>query len=83
MATDLFALFPDLPWPRIGHPPARVWPPSLQPRQLFQDRDRDAARAAALRQIYAIAVSERRRLRAGSAGARALDQIIEIAREVV
>ena len=28
MATDLFTLFPDLPWPRIDHPPARLWPGS-------------------------------------------------------
>jgi hypothetical protein len=83
METDLFALFPDLPWPRIAHPPPRVWPKSPQPRQYFQDRDRNHARAVALRQIYAIAVRERRRLNARSVGARALDEIVEIARAVI
>jgi hypothetical protein len=34
----------------------------------------------ALRQIYEIALSERKRLTSRSAGARALDRIIEIAR---
>jgi hypothetical protein len=85
MATDLFALFPDLPWPRIGHPPARLWsepqlPSPPRPRQLFQDRERSAVRDAALRQILEIAQRERRRLTARSVGARALDKIIRIAR---
>jgi hypothetical protein len=85
MATDLFTLFPDLPWPRIGHPPTRLWPeqklPSPpRPRQLFQDRDRSAERDAALRQILEIAQRERRRLTTRGASAWVLDEIIRIAR---
>jgi hypothetical protein len=84
MATDLFALFPDLPWPRISPPPPRVWPeqdlpPPPRPRHLLTDR-KSAKEAAALREIYEIALRERKRLTPRSAGARALDQIIEIAR---
>ena len=85
MATDLFALFPDLPWPRIGHPPLRLWPEQKlpappRPRQLFQDRDRSAVRDSALREILDIGQRERRRLTARGTGARALDEIIRIAR---
>jgi hypothetical protein len=85
MATDLFTLFPDLPWPRIGHPPARLWPeqqlPSPpRPRVLFQDRERAAVRDSALRQILEIAQRERRLLTARSTSARTLDEIIRIAR---
>jgi hypothetical protein len=47
---------------------------------LFQDRERSAVRDAALRQILEIAQRERRRLTARSAGVRALDEIIRIAR---
>jgi hypothetical protein len=50
---------------------------------MFQDRDRDRSEAAALRRIYAIALRERKRLTPRSAGARALDQIIEIARAAI
>ena len=85
VATDLFELFPDLPWPRIEHPPPRVWPqqelpPPPRPRHMFLERDRAARLDVALRRIYEIAVRERKRGTPRSAGVRALDQIIDIAR---
>jgi hypothetical protein len=85
MATDLFDLFPDLPWSRIEHPPPRVWsqrelPPPPRPRHMFRDRDRGASEESALRRIYVIALRERERLTPRSDGARALDQIIDIVR---
>ena len=88
MDTDLFALFPDLPWPRMGpHPPARLWPqqdlpPRPRPRRLLRERH-SASRGAALREISVIAVRERERLGRKSVGGRALDQIIGMAREAL
>ena len=84
MPSDLFDLFPDLPWPRINPPPRRVWPehelpPPPRPRQLLPDRE-SANHAAALREICEIALRARKRLTPRNAGARALDQISEIAR---
>jgi hypothetical protein len=47
---------------------------------MFRDRDRGASEESALRRIYVTALRERKRLTPGSAGARAMDQIIGIAR---
>jgi hypothetical protein len=60
--------------------PQQELPPPPRPRHLFQERDSAAPQEQALRRIYAIAVRERKRLTRKSAGARALDQIIDIAR---
>jgi hypothetical protein len=89
MERDLFTLFPDLPWPRVGHPPPRDWeklpPPPRSSRSNLAARRRlgvgPATTAAnALRRIYAVAVYERRRLKDTDPGRRALERIIELAR---
>jgi hypothetical protein len=92
MARDLFAIFPDLPWPRVGHPPPRDWgklpPPAPSSRSNLAARRRlgvgSATTAAnALRRIYAVALYERRRLKETDPGRRALDRIIELARAAI
>lgn len=89
---DLFTLFPDLPWPRIGHPTARRWdklrlPPRLPRRHLRRPRTTDDQRAAslspddrvALRRILEIALSERGHLKPNSASRRGFDRIAHLA----
>jgi hypothetical protein len=80
MEHDLFAVFPDLPWTRVRHPPARNWrrlPPP--PRS----RGGRAAGRITLHRILAVALNERRRLRTDGPGRRALDRIIQLTRAAV
>jgi len=89
---DLFTVFPDLPWPRIGHPTARRWdklplPPRPLRRHLKRPRSMADRRSAApspddrvaLRRILEIALSERGRLKAKSASRRSFDRIAHLA----
>lgn len=79
---DLFAIFPDLPWPRIGHPRIRRLEKIPKP-PVFRTRDRRRtereAKHDALQRISIIAQDERRRLSPASPLGRALADIIMLA----
>ena len=88
--SDLFTIFPDLPWTRTAHPAARQWKRLRQPprsRHLHRPRaltDRrsdpaDSAHRAALRRIADIARIERKLLKMGSGSRRRIDKILELA----
>jgi hypothetical protein len=76
---DLFAMFPDLPWPRIRRPKIRKLPRPRKPH----DRRRASRRLEhdALRRIYAIAYHERSRAGAATVRGRSLAKIMKIASE--
>ena len=79
---DLFAIFPDLPWPRIRRPQIRKLerlpkPPKSrlhERRRIPRETEHDA-----LRRICIIALNERRQAGATSARGRVLTRIIRIA----
>jgi hypothetical protein len=81
MDRDLFAIFPDLPWPRIGHPRIRRLERLPKP-PLFGSRNRRTARESlqeALQRISIIAQNERKQVGAASPRGRALAEIIMLA----
>ena len=79
MDRDLFAIFPDLPWPRIGHPRIRRLERIPKP-PLFHIRDRRRmardAKHDAVERIRIIAQNEIRQVSAVSPLGRALAEII-------